>query len=157
MLGEVQAQVTGVEMWLDKVRNNLYAAAVTTQRTRAEDNRRARAEMVPVPVQVVPATQLPSQETSMRSLVQPSMEWLTNTIADLGVDRGSWQASGPAGPPESADALTLLARTQALTSHSLQQVVEELTHWTDAEMKHRSKDWPVFDGQVIHYIAWKRE
>jgi hypothetical protein len=24
-------------------------------------------------------------------------------------------------------------------------------------MKHRSKDRPVFDGQVIHYIAWKRE
>jgi hypothetical protein len=24
-------------------------------------------------------------------------------------------------------------------------------------MKHWSKDWPVFDGQVIHYIAWKRE
>jgi hypothetical protein len=24
-------------------------------------------------------------------------------------------------------------------------------------MKHQSKDWPVFDSQVIHYIAWKRE
>jgi hypothetical protein len=24
-------------------------------------------------------------------------------------------------------------------------------------MRHQSKDWPVFDGQVIHYIAWKRE
>jgi hypothetical protein len=55
------------------------------------------------------------------------------------------------------DALALLARTQALTSQSLQQVAEGLTRWTDAEMKHRSKDRPVFDGQVIHYIAWKRE
>jgi hypothetical protein len=24
-------------------------------------------------------------------------------------------------------------------------------------MKHRSKDWPVLNSQVIHYIAWKRE
>jgi hypothetical protein len=29
-------------------------------------------------------------------------------------------------------------------------VAEGLTSSTDAEMKHRSKDWPVFDGQVIH-------
>jgi hypothetical protein len=36
-------------------------------------------------------------------------------------------------------------------------VAEGLPLWTDAEMRHRSKDWPVFDGQVIHYIAWKRE
>jgi hypothetical protein len=55
------------------------------------------------------------------------------------------------------DALALLARTQALTSQSLQQAAEGLTRWTDAEMRHRSKDWPVFDSQVIHYIAWKRE
>ncbi len=55
------------------------------------------------------------------------------------------------------DALALLARTQALTRQSLQQVAEGLTCWTDTEMKHRSKDWPVFDGQVFHYIAWKRE
>jgi hypothetical protein len=27
----------------------------------------------------------------------------------------------------------------------------------DAEMRHRPKDWPVFDGQVLHYIAWKQE
>jgi hypothetical protein len=27
----------------------------------------------------------------------------------------------------------------------------------DTEMKHRSEDWPVFDGQLMHYIAWKRE
>ena len=24
-------------------------------------------------------------------------------------------------------------------------------------MKHQSKDWPVFDGQTLNYIAWKRE
>jgi uncharacterized protein YceK len=47
----------------------------------------------------------------------------------------------------------VLARTQALTGQSLQQVAEGLTRWTDAEMKHWSKDLPVFDGQVIHYIA----
>jgi hypothetical protein len=46
---------------------------------------------------------------------------------------------------------------QALTSQSLQQVAEGLTRWKDAKMKHRSKDWPVFNGQVIQYIAWKRE
>jgi hypothetical protein len=31
VLGEITAQVTGAETWLEKVRNNLYAAAVTTQ------------------------------------------------------------------------------------------------------------------------------
>jgi hypothetical protein len=36
-------------------------------------------------------------------------------------------------------------------------VAKGLTRWTNAEIKHRSKDWPVFDSQVIHYIAWKRE
>jgi hypothetical protein len=51
----------------------------------------------------------------------------------------------------------LLARTQALNSQSLQQVAEGLTRWMNAEIKHRSKDWPVFNGQVIHYIAWKQE
>jgi hypothetical protein len=71
--------------------------------------------------------------------------------------RESRPTTSPAGLPEPADALTLLARTQALTNQSLQQVAEGLTRWTDAEMKHRSKDWPVFDGQVIHYIAWNRE
>jgi hypothetical protein len=40
-----------------------------------------------------------------------------------------------------------------VASQSLLQVAEGLTHWTNVEMKHRSKDWPVFDGQVIHYIA----
>jgi hypothetical protein len=36
----------------------------------------------------------------------------------------------------------MLARIQALTSQSLQQ-------WP--------KYWPVFNGQVIYYISWKRE
>jgi hypothetical protein len=27
----------------------------------------------------------------------------------------------------------------------------------DAEMRHQSKDWPVFVGQVLHYITWKQE
>ncbi len=91
VLGEVQAQVTGVEMWLEKVRNYLYMAAVATQRTRAEDDRRARAEMMPVPVRVIPATQRLNQETSTWPTVQPSMEWLTNTIADFGMDAsGLW-------------------------------------------------------------------
>jgi hypothetical protein len=86
------------------------------------------------------------------------VEWLANTITDLGLSRGSRLAgAGAAGPPEQADALALLARTQALTSQSLQQVAEGQTPWTDVEMRHWSKDWPVFDGQVIHYIAWKRE
>jgi hypothetical protein len=81
---------------------------------------------------------------------QPTTEWLANTFSDLGVGRRSRQASGPTRQPESADTLTLLAQAQALTSWSLQQVVKGLTHWTDAEIKHRSKDWSVFDGKVIH-------
>jgi hypothetical protein len=157
VLGEIQAQVTGVETWLEEVRNNLYTAAVAVQQTRAVDRRRDRVDLEPVPVRVIPATQLPSQAASMRSMVQSSLEWLANTIAVLGVSRGSRPAAGAAGPPEQVDALALLSRTQALTSQSLQQVAEGLTRWTDSEMKHRSKDWLVFDGQVIHHIAWKRE
>ncbi len=91
------------------------------------------------------------------SPVQPTTEWLAKTFGDLGVGQRSQQTSGPARQPESADLLTLLARTQALTSQSLPQVAKGLTRWTNAEIKHRSKDWPVFDSQVIHYIAWKRE
>ncbi len=57
VLGEIQAQATGAETWLKKVRNDLYTAAAITQRTRAVDTRRDRADMVPVPVQVILATQ----------------------------------------------------------------------------------------------------
>jgi hypothetical protein len=149
VLGEIQAQVTGAETWLEKVRNDLYTAAVAVQRTRAVDTCRDREDLETVPVRALPATQPPSQAASARSVVQPSVEWLANTIADLGLSRGSRPAVGATGPPEQADALALLARTQALTSQSLQQVAEGLTRWTDAEMRHRSKDWPVFDGQVI--------
>jgi hypothetical protein len=42
-------------------------------------------------------------------------------------------------------AIAMLARTQAITSMSLQQVAEVLCCWTDAEMKHRSNYWLVFD------------
>jgi hypothetical protein len=38
------------------------------------------------------------------------------------------------------DLIAMLARTLALTCTSLQQVAEGLCHWTDAEMKHQSKD-----------------
>jgi hypothetical protein len=116
VLGEVQAQVTGAETWLEKVRNDLYTAAVATQRTRAVDTRRDREDLETVPVRVLPATQPPSQAASVRSTVQPGVEWLANTIADLGLSRGSRPAVGAAGPPEQTDALALLARTQALTA-----------------------------------------
>jgi hypothetical protein len=49
------------------------------------------------------------------------------------------------------------AGTQASTSASLQQVVEGLCPWTAADRNHRSKDWPIFDGQGLNYITWKRE
>jgi hypothetical protein len=49
VLGEVQAQVMGAESWLEKVRADLYAAAVAIRRTRAVDNRRTRAEMTRSP------------------------------------------------------------------------------------------------------------
>jgi hypothetical protein len=45
VLGEVQAQVNGAESWLEKVRADLYAAAVASRRTRAVDTRRAGAEV----------------------------------------------------------------------------------------------------------------
>jgi hypothetical protein len=102
--------------------------------------RQDRMDMEPVPVQFIPATQPPSQASSTRPAVQPSLEWFASTIADLGMSRGSQPVAGAAGPQEQVGALALLARMQALTSQSLQQVAEGLTRWTDAEMKHRSKD-----------------
>jgi hypothetical protein len=81
VLGEIQAQVTGAETWLEKVRNDLYTAAVAVRRTRAVDMRQGRVDMEPVPVRVILATQPPSQASSMRSTEQPSLEWLANTIA----------------------------------------------------------------------------
>jgi hypothetical protein len=157
VLGEVQAKATGAEAWLEKVRNDLYTTRVAVQRTRAVDTHQDSEEREAVPVRVLPVAQPPPQAAIARAPVQPGVEWLVNTIADLGLSRGSRPAVGAARLPEQEDALALLARTQALTSQSLQQVAEGLTRWTDAEMRHRSKDWLVFDGQVIHYIAWKRE
>ncbi len=154
VLGEITAQVTGAETWLEKVRNNLYTAVAPP---------RGQGQWTPGGIgqtwslSPYESSQPPSQTTSTRSAMQPSMEWFANTIADLVVSRGSRPVAGVAGLPEQVDALALLARTQALSIQSLQQVAEGLTRWTDAEMKHLSKDWLAFDGQVIHYIAWKRE
>ncbi len=122
VLGEVQAQVTGAETWLEKVRSDLYTAAVAVQQTRVVDTRQDRDDVETVPVRVLPVAQPPRQAATTRAPVQPGVEWLANTIADLGLSRGSRPAVGAAGPPEQADALALLGRTQALTSQSLQQV-----------------------------------
>src|SRR5450830_620561 len=92
------------------------------------------------------------QESSQSSGVQVLLgrDWLADTMSDLSVN-----SSAGAGAP--VDQIAMLARTQAMTSASLQQVAEGLSRWTDAEMKHRSKDWPVFDGKTLSYVAWKRE
>src|SRR5450830_266923 len=92
------------------------------------------------------------QESSQSSGVQvlPGRDWLADTMSDLSVN-----SSAGAGAP--VDQIAMLAKTQAMTSASLQQVAEGLCRWTDAEMKHRSKDWPVFDGKTLSYVAWKRE
>jgi hypothetical protein len=138
VLGEVQANATGAEAWLEKVRNDLYTAGVAVQRTRAVDTCQGSKEPEAVLVRVLPVAQPPRQTAIARAQVQPGVEWLANTIADLGLSRGLRLAVGTARLPEQEDALPLLARTQALTSQSLQQVAEGLTCWTDAEMRHRS-------------------
>src|SRR5450830_956854 len=99
-----------------------------------------------------PAAVVGRQESSQSSGVQvlPGRDWLADTMSDLSVN-----SSAGAGAP--VDQIAMLARTQAMTSASLQQVAEGLCRWTDAEMKHRSKDWPVFDGKTLNYVAWKRE
>jgi hypothetical protein len=53
-----------------------------------------------LPVRILPATQLPSQAVSTRSTVQPSLDWLSSPILDVGVSRGSRPAAGAAGPQE---------------------------------------------------------
>jgi hypothetical protein len=63
----------------------------------AVDNRKAGAKMTTVPVQFVSDRQPPGQESTMRLLVQPNMEWLVSVFADLEVGRRSRRASGPAG------------------------------------------------------------
>jgi hypothetical protein len=85
VLGEIQAQVTGAETWLEKISNDLYTAAVATQRTRAVDTRRDRMDMESVPVRVIPATRPPSLATSTRSTVQPS---LASPVGEGGRGRG---------------------------------------------------------------------
>src|SRR5450830_1702910 len=99
-----------------------------------------------------PTAVVERQESSQSSGVQvlPGRDWLADTMSDLSVN-----SSAGAGAP--VDPIAMLARTQAMTSASLQQVAEGLCRWTDAEMKHRSKDWPVFDGKTLSYVAWKRE
>src|SRR5450830_1532105 len=99
-----------------------------------------------------PAAVVGRQESSQSSGVQvlPGRDWLADTMSDLSVN-----SSAGAGAP--VDQIAMLARTQAMTSASLQQVAEGLCRWTDAEMKHRSKDWPVFDGKTLNYVAWKQE
>src|SRR5450830_1065619 len=99
-----------------------------------------------------PTAVVERQESSQSSGVQvlPGRDWLADTMSDLSVN-----SSAGAGAP--VDPIAMLARTQAMTSASLQQVAEGLSRWTDAEMKHRSKDWPVFDGKTLSYVAWKRE
>src|SRR5450830_681585 len=99
-----------------------------------------------------PTAVVERQESSQSSGVQvlPARDWLADTMSDLSVN-----SSAGAGAP--VDPIAMLARTQAMTSASLQQVAEGLSRWTDAEMKHRSKDWPVFDGKTLSYVAWKRE
>src|SRR5450830_1262795 len=99
-----------------------------------------------------PTAVVERQESSQSSGVQvlPGRDWLADTMSDLSVN-----SSAGAGAP--VDPIAMLARTQAMTSASLQQVAEGLCRWTDAEMKHRSKDWPVFDGKTLNYVAWKRE
>jgi hypothetical protein len=61
VLGEVQAQVGRAEVWLEKVRNDLYTAEVAVQRTRAVDRRQGSEEQETVPVRVPPAAQPPSR------------------------------------------------------------------------------------------------
>ncbi len=88
-----------------KVRNDLYVAEVAVQRTRAVDTRQGSKELEAVPVLVLPAAQPPRQAATARAPVQPGVEWLANTIEDLGLSRGSRLAVGAAGPPEQADTL----------------------------------------------------
>jgi hypothetical protein len=120
-------------------RGDLYTAS-TVRKTGAVDTQPGGEAGASAPLLVVMERQQPSQGNSTRSTVQPSTEWLANTFRDLGVSQRSRQASGSARQPESADPLTLQAWNQALTSQFLQQVAERLTHWTNVEMKHRSKD-----------------
>ncbi len=127
-------------------------AAISIQRTRAMDIQAAGASSL---LQISVERPLLSQSMVARSAVQQTTKWQANSFGYLGVGQKSRQASEPARQPESADALMLPARTPALTSQSLQQVAEGLTHWTNVEMKHQSRDGLVFDGQVIHYITWK--
>ncbi len=91
----------------------------------------------------LPTELQPQQSAATKAPLKPSEEWLSHTFEDLNVDPRSRQASAPAGRPAAgsaqqllADLTTMLVQTQALTSTSLQQVAEGLTHWTDAEMRH---------------------
>jgi hypothetical protein len=82
-------------------------------------------------------------------LVQPTTERLANV---RGPGCEPEVKTGP-GAHQAAGCVNAVGPDQALTSQSLQQVVEGLMHLKNEEMKHWFKDWLVFDSQVIHYIA----
>ncbi len=107
VLGEITAQVTGAEVWLEKVRNDLYMAAVTTQRTRAVDTRQGRADMKPVPVRILPGH--PATQSggiiAVDSAAQPGLaqQHHRRPGREQGVTAGGWSrwaagASGCSGP-----------------------------------------------------------
>jgi hypothetical protein len=57
-----------------------------------------------------------------RTLIAKPRDWLSNMLSDLSIT----------------------------TSTSLQQVAEQLCSWTNAEMKHCSKNWPILNDQVLN-------
>jgi hypothetical protein len=62
------------------------------------------------------------------------------------------------GPSTAAvDPVMAMMQTQMIPTAAVQKFAEDISRWTSAEVRHGSKDWPVYDGMVLHYITWKRE
>ncbi len=88
----------------------------------------------------------PPPPAARRVPLAPPREWLSTKMADLTM-----------GPSTAAvDPVTAMMQTQMITTAAVQKFAEDISRWTSAEVRHVSKDWPVFDGMVLHYITWKR-
>ncbi len=139
VLGEVLTMVEGVKQWMEMIRTFiLVASSARKRRATGSRHEETTTSVPPVPLHITMEGPPPSRSVAARAPVQPTTEWLTRMFKDLGMGQRSGQASEPARQPQSVDATTLLAWTQALTSQSLHQVVEGLTSVSQPD-----------------YIAWK--
>jgi hypothetical protein len=75
-----------------------------------------------------------------RGASMPPEAWLSNTMSELSV-------CSTVSTKLSINYIAMLAKTQANIASLFSKLRKGCAFWTDPEIKHRSKDWPVFAGR----------